>query len=84
MGAEVIIRRRVPLLKFKHYYTPSIDLADVQLGGIFHHANGKSYMLIDRDPWKATIIRYTFVDRFITRLEIGYATASSKGKERPC
>ena len=62
------VRRRVPLLKIRHYYTPSIDLSDVQLGGIFHHVDGKSFMLIDRDPWKATIIRYTCVDRFITRL----------------
>lgn len=68
METEVSARRRVPLLKIRHYYTPSIDLSDVQLGGIFHHVDGKSFMLIDRDPWKATIIRYTCVDRFITRL----------------
>ena len=64
-------RRRVPLLKIRHYYTPSIDLASVQLGETFLHSDGKRFrrfMLIDRDPWKATIIRYTFVDRFIIRL----------------
>jgi hypothetical protein len=71
LEAEVIVRRRVPLLKIRHYYTPSIDLSDVQLGEVFIHMDGcrlRRYMLIDRDPWKATIIRYTFVDRFITRL----------------
>lgn len=65
------IRRRVPLLKLRHEYTPSIDLADVAVGDTFLHSDGsrlRRYMLIDRDPWKATIIRYTFVDRFITRL----------------
>ena len=67
----MIVRRRVPLLKIRHYYTPSIDLSDVQLGEVFIHMDGRrlrSFMLIDRDPWKATIIRYTFVDKFITRL----------------
>jgi hypothetical protein len=68
LGKEVTIRRRVPLLKFRHEYTPSIDLADVPLGGIFNHANGKQFMLIDRDPWKAVVIRYTWLDRFIVWL----------------
>jgi hypothetical protein len=74
----VIVRRRVPLLKIKHFYTPSIDLADVQLGGIFHHVNGKSFMLIDRDPWKATIIRYTRWDEFIFRLGVWISDRFSK------
>jgi hypothetical protein len=66
----MIVQRRVPLLKFKHPYTPSSDLADIPLGGIFHHVNGKSYMLIARDPWKATTIRYTRWDEFIFRLGV--------------
>lgn len=74
----MIVRRRVPLLKIKHFYTPSIDLADVQLGGIFHHVNGKSFMLIDRDPWKATIIRYTRWDEFIFRLGVWISDRFSK------
>jgi hypothetical protein len=78
---EVSIRRRVPLLKIKHYYTPSIDLADVQLGGIFHHTDGRrvrSFMLIDRDPWKATIIRYTRWDEFLFRLGVWVRDRFSK------
>ncbi len=65
---ETNLARRVPWFKFIHSYFPSEDLADVQLGGIFGHANGKRFMLIARDPWKATVIRYTFLDEFLSRL----------------
>lgn len=49
-------------------FSPSVELASVDIGGLFVASDGKRYMLIARDPWKAKIARYTKLDEFVVNL----------------
>jgi hypothetical protein len=82
VGAEVSLRRRVPLLKIRHHYSPSSDLADVAIGEVFNHVDGKRFMLIDRDPWQAVVIRYTRFDSFAYCLGVWFRSKLLTLKKR--
>lgn len=49
-------------------FRPSSLLANVELGDTFFTEDGKRYVLMSRNPWTATIARYTKLDEFVVKI----------------
>jgi hypothetical protein len=50
-------------------FRPSSAFADDELGAIFSF-QGKKFILVDRDPWTATAVRWTWLDSITHRFGV--------------